>query len=109
MANQFNASLNTIQWVITSFFLAQAAVIPIAGYLGNRFGIKRFFLIFLVLFTAGSLLCALSQTEHDLITFRIIQGLGGGALFPLGQTIAIAAFPVKERAKQASSLDYRFY
>lgn len=99
MSAAFGASLNSIQWVITSFFLAQAIIIPIAGYLGSRFGIKRFFLIFLCLFTAGSFLCGLAKTEGQLIIYRVIQGIGGGALFPLGQAIAMEAFPIRERAK----------
>lgn len=99
MSRRFDVPLNTIQWVITSFFLAQAMVIPIAGYLGNRFGMKKNFLFFLGVFTLGSLMCALSKNETELIAFRILQGLGGGALFPLGQAIAVEVFPVKERAK----------
>src|SRR5437868_2247870 len=98
IATAFKTDLSTIQWIITGYFLAQAAVIPISGYLGNRFGIKRLFMICLVLFTVGSLLCGISQNESMLIAFRVLQGLGGGALFPLGQAIAFGAFPPKERA-----------
>ncbi|NJO84551.1 MAG: DHA2 family efflux MFS transporter permease subunit [Blastochloris sp.] len=98
MATGLNASLSAIQWVITGYFLAQAAVIPVAGYLSNLVGIKRLFIICLALFTASSLLCGMAQDATTLIVFRIIQGLGGGALFPLAQAIAFGAFPSEERA-----------
>src|SRR4051812_30462360 len=98
MSNAFKTDLSTIQWVVTGYFLAQAAVIPISGYFSNRFGIKRLFILCLALFTLGSLLCGLSQNETMLITFRVVQGLGGGALFPLSQAIAFGAFPPNERA-----------
>jgi len=99
MASEFGTTYSVIQWVITAFFLAQAAVIPIAGYLGNRFGMKRSYIIVLCLFTLSSLLCALASTEQQLILFRVLQGLAGGALFPLAQAIATEAFPIHERQK----------
>ncbi len=98
MAQALNANLGAIQWVVTGYFLAQAAVIPVAGYFGNRFGIKRLFILALVAFTLGSLLCGLARNEAMLIVFRVVQGLGGGALFPLGQAIVFGAFERNERA-----------
>src|SRR5207302_10804586 len=94
----FKTDLSTIQWVITGYFLAQATVIPVAGYFSNRFGIKRVFIICLALFTLGSLLCAVAQNDTMLIAFRVLQGLGGGRLIPLAQAIAFGAFPPNERA-----------
>ena len=98
MSSALHSSLSSIQWVVTGYFLAQAAVIPIAGYFSTRFGIKRLFMICLTFFTLGSLLCGLSQNETMLIGFRVLQGLGGGALFPLTQAIAFGAFPPRDRA-----------
>jgi EmrB/QacA subfamily drug resistance transporter len=98
MSTAFKTDLSTIQWVVTAYLLAQAAVIPVAGYFGNRVGIKRLFMACLALFTIGSVLCGLSQTESMLIFFRVLQGLGGGALFPLATAIAFAAFLPRERA-----------
>ena len=98
LSKAFATDLSTIQWVVTGYFLAQAAVIPIAGYFGNIFGLKRVFMLCLVLFTAGSVLCALAQDENSLILFRVVQGIGGGALFPLGQAIALGAFATQDRA-----------
>src|SRR5262245_12470759 len=74
LSKAFKSDLSTIQWVVTGYFLANAAVIPIAGYFGNLFGVKRVFLFCLVLFTVGSLLCAVAQDENMLIAFRVFQG-----------------------------------
>src|SRR4051812_24709291 len=98
MAKAFNSELSTIQWVMTGYLLAQAAIIPVSGYFGNRFGAKRVFIFSLVFFTIGSLLCGLAPSEGWLIAFRVVQGLGAGALFPLGQAIAFGAFPPDKRA-----------
>ena len=87
---------------MTGYFLAQAAVIPVSGYFSNRFGIKRVFMLCLFIFTVGSGLCALSTNETMLISFRVLQGLGGGALFPLAQAIAFGAFPPSERASASA-------
>ncbi len=109
----FNTDVNTIQWIVTAYFLAQAAVIPVSGYFGNRFGMKRTFMFALALFTVGSLLCGLSPNiggpiggEKLLIIFRIVQGIGGGMLFPLATSIAFSVFPPAERAA-TSGLDRR--
>jgi EmrB/QacA subfamily drug resistance transporter len=108
MSAAFHTDLNTVKWVSTAYLLVQAAVIPAAGYLGSRFGMKRMYLGFLALFTVGSLLCGLSDVITDpngqpyialLIAARIIQGVGAGALFPLGSTIALGNFAPEERAK----------
>ncbi len=98
IAKAFNTDLNTTQWVLTGYLLAQAALIPISGYLSNRFGQRRVFALSLILFTFGSLLCALSPSESWLIVFRVLQGIGAGAIFPLGQSIAFGAFPPEKRA-----------
>ena len=102
MAKSLRTDLNTIEWVVTGYLLAQAAVIPVAGYFSNRFGIKRLFIICLALFTVGSLLCGVASSESQLIGFRVLQGLGGGALFPLAQSIAFGAFPPAQRAAASS-------
>ena len=74
----FNSPLETIQWTLTGYTLALATVIPLAGWMSDKFGAKRIFLITIILFTIGSFLCALAQTPEQLVIFRIIQGLGGG-------------------------------
>src|SRR4051794_18024594 len=80
IANSFKTDLGGVQWVITAYFLSQAAVIPLAGYLGQRFGLKRLFILSQFLFVLGSTLCGLSQDLVFLIIARVIQGLGGGSL-----------------------------
>ena len=95
----FHADLPTITWVITAYFLGEAAVIPIVGYLSDYFGSKTVFLISLTLFTGASLLCALSPTKEALIAFRVLQGIGGGALIPMLYTINYRIFPPNERSK----------
>ncbi len=82
MQAYFHTDRETINWVATAYFLAQAAIIPITGYLSDRVGTKTVFLAALTLFTVGSGLCAISPNEHLLIAFRVLQGVGGGALFP---------------------------
>jgi EmrB/QacA subfamily drug resistance transporter len=97
MAATYHVALSSIEWVVTGYFLSQATVIAGAGYLSNRFGIKRLYLLCLGLFVTGSLLCGLAPNENWLIAFRVFQGLGGGALFPLAQAIAFQAFPPARR------------
>jgi EmrB/QacA subfamily drug resistance transporter len=82
------------QWVITGYMLSLAAVIPVTGWAARRFGAKPVYLLSLVLFTAGSALCGVAQTLDQLILFRVMQGIGGGMILPLGQLLmATAAGP----------------
>src|SRR3954468_1697410 len=87
LASDFHASIATTQWVPTIYLLAFAAVIPITGWASERFGPKRVWLTALSLFLAGSLLCAASQTTAELLAARVLQGLGGGMVLPVGQTM----------------------
>src|SRR3954451_12109098 len=87
LAKDFHASIATIQWVPTIYLLAFAAVIPITGWASERFGPKRVWLTALTLFLVGSLLCAASQTTAELLAARVLQGLGGGMVLPVGQTM----------------------
>ncbi|WP_307466577.1 DHA2 family efflux MFS transporter permease subunit [Paenibacillus harenae] len=83
LADDFKSSLSLIQWTITGYALAQAAVIPLAGWMSDRFGPKQVFIISIILFTASSILCAFANTAEQLILFRILQGLGGGMVMPI--------------------------
>lgn len=80
----FGSTLSTMQWTITGYALALAAVIPLAGWITDRFGAKRIFIIVMGLFTTGSFLCSLATSPSQLIIFRIIQGIGGGMVIPIG-------------------------
>ena len=87
LAVAFQSSLTTIQWVITGYTLALAAVIPISGWAADRFGTKRIYLWSLVLFTLGSVLSGLAWSAESLIVFRVLQGFGGGLIMPVVMTI----------------------
>jgi EmrB/QacA subfamily drug resistance transporter len=100
----FGVGLNEIQWVFTGYLLALAVSIPLAGYLADRFGIKRVYLTALVLFTIGSALCGLAWSAETIIFFRILQGLGGGALLPLATAMIFSAFPPQERGLASAAL-----
>lgn len=82
---------STVAWTITAYTLALAAVIPVTGWAADRFGTKRLYITALALFTAGSVLCATAWSIEALIAFRVLQGLGGGMLMPLGMTIMTKA------------------
>ncbi|MER7009766.1 DHA2 family efflux MFS transporter permease subunit, partial [Dactylosporangium sp. NPDC000555] len=81
-------SLATVQWVATGYLLAVALVAPTAGWLVQRFGGKRMWLLSVAVFTAASALCGLAWSAGALIAFRVLQGLGGGLMQPIGQTLA---------------------
>ena len=88
---EFDATAAQVAWTMTGYTLALAAVIPMTGWAADRFGTKRLYLLAVALFTAGSLLCALANSLELLVTFRVLQGLGGGMLMPLGMTILTRA------------------
>lgn len=102
MQKAFHTSFGTITWVATSYFLAQAAIIPMVGYLSDHIGAKRVFLTSLALFTVASGLCALAPTEELLIIFRVLQGIGGGALLPTASAVIYREFLPTERAMVAA-------
>jgi len=87
LARDFKASVDQIQWVSTAYLLALAMVIPLSGWSIERFGAKPVWMTSLTLFLVGSVLCGLSWNIESLIAFRFLQGLGGGLILPVGQTI----------------------
>ena len=91
LAEEFETTLPTIQWVATGYTLALATVIPITGWAADRFGTKRLYMISLVLFVFGSVLSGLAWSETSLIVFRVLQGFGGGMIMPAGMTILTRA------------------
>ncbi len=93
-----------IQWVVTGYLLSLAVFIPVSGWLGDRFGTKAIFMTALTLFTGASLACGLAWNIESLIAFRVLQGVGGGMLTPVGTAMLFRAFPPHERAKAASIL-----
>jgi EmrB/QacA subfamily drug resistance transporter len=89
LSRDLHAPLNQIQWVVSAYLLALAAVIPFSGWAVRRYGAFRVYMWGLVLFTVGSALCGLARTADELIAFRVLQGLGGGMLAPTGLTILV--------------------
>ncbi|GAW51047.1 MULTISPECIES: DHA2 family efflux MFS transporter permease subunit [unclassified Nocardioides] len=87
----FDATSAQVAWTMTGYTLALASVIPLTGWAADRFGTKRLYLIAVGLFTAGSVLCATASSLEMLVGFRVLQGLGGGMLMPLGMTILTRA------------------
>lgn len=90
-------SISDVQWIISAYTLALGIITPLSGFLADRFGIKKIYLASLAAFTLGSLLCAIAPSLPILITARVLQGIGGGSVIPLGTAMLFGAFPVKER------------
>jgi MFS transporter, DHA2 family, multidrug resistance protein len=99
MAGTLGASQEEATWVLTSYLVSSAIILPISGWLSTRFGRKRFYMTCVVMFTACSLLCGLAPTLPLLILARILQGLGGGGLAPSEQAILADTFPVEKRGQ----------
>src|SRR5438309_6293259 len=93
----FGVGVHETQLVVTSYMLALAVIMPATGYLSDTFGTKRLYLITMVLFTGGSLLCGLAWNNTSLVAFRVIQGLGGGMMSPLGMTMLFQVVPPQRR------------
>jgi DHA2 family multidrug resistance protein len=96
MMGNLGASLDEIAWVSTGYILASVIIIPLTGWLGEFFGRKRYFVGSIIIFTVASLLCGASRSLGALVFWRIIQGLGGGALMTVSQAVLFESFPRKE-------------
>lgn len=101
---ELDAPVATIQWVSTGYLLALAIAIPFVGWAQARFGGKRLWLFALGLFLLGSTLCAFAWNAESLIAFRVLQGLGGGVMFPLMTTLAMQSVDPKNRTKTMAAV-----
>jgi len=99
MAGTFSAGTDEVTWVITSYLVANAVILPITGFLGNFFGRKRAYLACLLAFTLASLGSGAAPNLGFLIAMRVIQGLAGGAMVPMSQAILLESFPKEEHGK----------
>jgi DHA2 family multidrug resistance protein len=99
IAGSLGASQEEATWVLTSYLVSSAVVLPISGWLSNRFGRKRFYMTCVALFTVCSLLCGLAPTLPILIIARVLQGAGGGGLAPSEQAILADTFSVEKRGQ----------
>ncbi len=102
LSRELHSTIAEIQWVVTGYMLSLAAVIPITGWAARRFGAKQVYLVSLVLFTAGSALCGLATSTTELIVFRVLQGLGGGMILPIGQLMMAEAAGPKRMGRVMS-------
>ncbi len=96
MMGNLGATLNEVTWVVSAYAIANVIIIPMAGFLSETFGRRNYFITSVVLFTAASVFCGLSTGIWELVAFRFIQGMAGGALLTTSQTILVEAFPEKE-------------
>lgn len=97
IAGSLSVSLEESTWVLTSYLVANAIVLPLSGWLSNVIGRKRFYLISVFVFTASSALCGMATSLESLVFFRVLQGLGGGGLQPSEQAILMDTFPASKR------------
>jgi MFS transporter, DHA2 family, multidrug resistance protein len=97
MQGSLNAGTDEVTWVLTSYLVANAVVLPMTGWLSRVFGRKRFLITCICIFTIASFLCGAAPNLATLIFFRILQGAGGGALIPNSQAILLETFPPRER------------
>jgi DHA2 family multidrug resistance protein len=99
IAGNLSATIDESTWVLTSYLVANAIVLPMTGWLARNFGRKRLLMVSVAGFTLSSLLCGLAPNLPLLVTFRLIQGATGGAMQPLSQAILLEAFPPDQRGK----------
>src|SRR5579862_6411036 len=99
IAGSLAISVDESTWVVTTYLIANAVVLPVSGWLSNVVGRKRFYMICVALFTASSFLCGLAPSLNMLIVFRILQGLGGGGMPTSEQAILADTFPPERRAQ----------
>ncbi|HEI7216202.1 TPA: DHA2 family efflux MFS transporter permease subunit [Staphylococcus aureus] len=94
---EFNISASTGQWLMTGFVLVNGILIPITAYLFNKYSYRKLFLVALVLFTIGSLICAISMNFPIMMVGRVLQAIGAGVLMPLGSIVIITIYPPEKR------------
>jgi EmrB/QacA subfamily drug resistance transporter len=104
LSHEFHSTTASIEWVVLGYLLSLAVWIPASGYIGDRLGTKKVFLFALAMFTLASALCGQAHSLGELIGFRVLQGVGGGMLTPVGTAMLFRAFPPIERAKASTIL-----
>src|SRR5215213_544347 len=104
LAIKLHAPLDSVQWVVTGYMLSLAAVIPVSGWAAARFGARRLYVLSLILFTAGSALCGFAWNLETLVAARVLQGLAGGLLVPIGQIALVKAAGPRNMARVMSAI-----
>lgn len=96
MMGNLGATLDEVGWVVTGYILSNVVVVPMTGWLAARFGRRRYFVASILFFTAASVACGLATSLPALVLFRVLQGIGGGALLATSQTIMVESFPAAQ-------------
>lgn len=102
LSRDFHASTSAVEWTVTGYLLSLAVFIPAAGFISDRWGTKRAFIAAMLIFTACSALCGQAQSLAELVSFRFLQGVGGGMMTPVGTAMLSREFPGVERAKASA-------
>jgi MFS transporter, DHA2 family, multidrug resistance protein len=98
MRGTLSASVEEITWISTGYILANVIIMPLVAFLSSRFGRKNYYIFSVLLFTASSMLCGTAWSLTSMVVFRIMQGIGAGALIPVSQSVLRETFPPKEQA-----------
>ena len=99
IAGSFGSTHEEVNWVITSYMIANAILLPLTGWFENIMGRKNFLKIFIMIFICGSIICFMAQNLNMLILGRVIQGIGGGPMMPISQSILLQAFPSEQKGR----------
>jgi len=97
IGGSLSATPDEATWILTSYLVSNAIILPMTGWLGNYFGRKRLLIACIVMFTIASVFCGLAWDLPTLILARILQGIGGGAMVPIAQSILLESFPAQKR------------
>ncbi|HKV54879.1 MAG TPA: DHA2 family efflux MFS transporter permease subunit, partial [Candidatus Binataceae bacterium] len=103
MQGSFAASVDEITWIVTSYLVATGVMIPLTGWIAARIGRKRYFIMSVLMFMAGSALCGVASGLGQMVLFRILQGAAGAAMMPLSQAILLETFPPSEHTLAMST------
>src|SRR6202034_3248914 len=98
IAGGLGRSYDEVTWILTTYLVANAVVLPMSAWLSRVFGRKRYYMMCVALFTATSLLCGLAPSLNIMLMARVLQGIGGGGLAPVEQAILVDTFPANKRA-----------
>src|SRR5487761_2198208 len=101
MSHDFHVPISSVQWVVTAYLMSIAVCVPASGWLGDRFGTKRIYLLAVASFTGASLLCAMATSLPELVITRVLQGAGGGMMVPVGMSMLYRAYPPERRISVA--------
>ena len=104
MKGNLGATTNEIGWVVTAYAIGNVIIIPMTSWLAQQFGRRNYFAASIVIFTIFSFLCGNATTIEELIIFRFVQGVGGGALLVTSQTIITESYPVEKRSMKPKQL-----